>query len=116
MDILMIIQDAPYGSERPYQGLRMALALIKIDPDVDLTVYLTGDAVSCAKAGQITPDGFYNLERMLKPLVRKGMVMCCRRCMEARGLTTDELLEGVRQVRLAEPASLLLDADKVLMY
>jgi uncharacterized protein involved in oxidation of intracellular sulfur len=116
MDILIIVQDAPYGSERPYQALRMAGALLKIDPDVDLTVYFTGDGVSCLKAGQQTPDGFYNLERMLKPVVRKGMVMACRRCCEARGLTADELVDGARIVRLAEPASLLLDADKVLMY
>ena len=116
MDILIIIQDAPYGTERAYQGLRMADALLKMEDDLDLTVYLTGDGVLCGKKGQLTPNGFYNIERMLKPVVRKGMVLACRRCMEARGLEESELLEGVRKVRLAEPASLVLEADKVLTY
>lgn len=116
MEILIIIQDAPYGSERAYQALRMADALLKMEDDLDLTVYLTGDGVSCAKAGQLTPNGFYNIERMLKPVVRKGMVMACRRCMEARGIEEADLLKGVRQVRLAEAAMQVLEADKVLTY
>lgn len=116
MDILIVIQESPYGSERPYQALRMASALLKLEDDLDLTVYLTSDAVLCAKKGQITPDGYYNVERMLKPVLRKGMVLCCRRCMEARGLQEDDLMDGVRQVRLAEAANLVLEADKVLTY
>jgi uncharacterized protein involved in oxidation of intracellular sulfur len=116
MEILIIIQDGPYGSERAYQGLRMADALLKMEDDLDLTVYLTGDGVACARSGQKTPNGYYNVERMLKPVVRKGMVMACRRCMEARGIEESDLLEGVRQVRLAEAAMQVLDADKVLTY
>ena len=116
MEILIILQDGPYGSERAYQALRMADALLKMEDDLDLTVYLTGDGVACAKSGQKTPNGFYNVERMLKPVVRKGMVMACRRCMEARGIEESDLLDGVRQVRLAEAATQVLDADKVLHY
>ena len=116
MEILIIIQDGPYGSERAYQALRMADALLKMEDDLDLTVYLTGDGVACGKKGQQTPNGYYNVERMLKPVVRKGMVMACRRCMEARGIEESDLLEGVRQVRLAEAAMQVLDADKVLTY
>ena len=116
MQILVIVQDPPYGSERPYQALRMADALLKLDDELDLTVYLTADGVQCAKQGQKTPDGFYNIERMLKPVLRKGMVVACRRCSEARGLTSEDLMPGVRIVRLAEAAMLVLEADKVLTY
>lgn len=116
MQILIIIQDGPYGSERPYQALRMALALLKMEDDLDLTVYLTADAVMCARKGQETPDGYYNIERMLKPVLRKGIVMACRRCAEARGLRDEDMLDGVLKVRLAEPANLVLEADKVLTY
>ncbi len=116
MEVLIVVQDSPYGSERPYQALRMAGALLKLEDDLELTVYLTSDAVQCAKKGQVTPDGYYNVERMLKPVLRKGMVLCCRRCMEARGLTDDDLMDGIRQVRLAEAANMVLEADKVLTY
>lgn len=116
MRVLMIVHDPPYGSERPYQALRLADALLKMEEGLDLTVYLTADAVLCAKMGQTTPDGFYNIERMLKPVLRKGAVMACRTCMEARGLAKTDLMEGVIETRLGDLAQLTLEADQVLVY
>ncbi len=116
MQILIILNDPPYGTERCYQGLRMADALLKIEEDLDLTVYLQSDAVSCAKQGQQTPQGFYNVERMLKPLIRKGSVMICKTCVEARGLTQDDLMDKVQIATLGELAELTLEADKVLIF
>ena len=72
-NILFVLNDAPYGNERPYNGLRLALNLVK-RPDVLVRVFLIGDAVLCARRGQKTPDGYYNLERMLKSLARRGLV------------------------------------------
>ena len=116
MQILIIIHDPPYGTERPYQALRLADALLKIEDDLELTVYLTADAVFCAKQGQTTPDGYYNIERMLKPILRQGSVMACHMCMEARGLEGSDLMEGVVETRLGDLAQLVLEADKVLVY
>jgi uncharacterized protein involved in oxidation of intracellular sulfur len=70
---LLVINDAPYGSERPYNGLRLALDLVK-RPEVQVRVFLIGDGVNCALAGQKTPDGYYNVERMLKSIARRGEV------------------------------------------
>jgi len=63
---VLILNDPPYGSERSYNGLRLAVALAKQDSHRAITVFLMADAVSCAKKGQNTPDGYYNIERMLK--------------------------------------------------
>ena len=114
--VLIILNEAPYGQERSFQGLRLADALLKLEDDLDLTVYLTNDAVLCAKTGQKTPNGYYNIERMLRPILRRADVMACRTCMEARGLTQEELMEGVRETTLGELAQLTLEADKVLVY
>jgi uncharacterized protein involved in oxidation of intracellular sulfur len=116
MEILIILNDAPYGSERTFQGLRMADAMIKLEDEADLTVYLSNDAVLCAKTGQQTPDGYYNVERMLKPLLRGGTVLVCRTCAEARGLTAEDLMDGVRLVTLGEAAEFALEAEKILTY
>jgi uncharacterized protein involved in oxidation of intracellular sulfur len=116
MHVLMILHDPPYGTERPYQALRLADAMLKVEADLEITVYLTADAVLCAKRGQKTPDGFYNVERMLKPVLRRGSVMACRMCMEARGMAADDLAEGVFETRLGDLAQLVLEADKVLVY
>jgi len=116
MDVLVILNDAPYGLERTYQGLRMADAMLRLEEDLDLTLYLSNDAVLCAKAGQKTPDGYYNVERMLRPIIRRGTVIACRTCVDARGLTADDLMEGVRIVTLGEAAEIALEADKTLVY
>lgn len=116
MHILLIVNDSPYGSERPYQALRLAGALLESEEDLELTFYLTADGVYCARRGQQTPQGYYNIERMLKPILRRGSVMACRTCLEARGLALPDLVEGVREARLGELAQFTLEADKVLVY
>lgn len=70
---LFIINDGPYGSERAYNGLRLAMNLSK-RPQVHVRVFLVGDGVSGARAGQTTPQGYYNIERMLASLARRGEV------------------------------------------
>ena len=75
MNTLIILNDPPYGTERSFNGLRLAGSLLRLEPNLDLSVFLMGDAVFCAKAGQETPTGYYNLERMLKPILRSGRVL-----------------------------------------
>ena len=71
---LMILNDAPYGTERSYNGMRLANALSKGEDD-EVRVFMTGDAVLCAKKGQKTPNGWYNLERMLTVASRQGVAI-----------------------------------------
>jgi uncharacterized protein involved in oxidation of intracellular sulfur len=70
---LFIINDGPYGNERAYNALRLALNLVK-RPGVAVRVFLTGDGVQCARRGQQTPQGYYNVERMVKSLAHRGAV------------------------------------------
>ena len=70
---LLIINDGPYGSERPYNALRTAMNLAKRDK-TNIRVFLMGDGVGCAIAGQETPKGYYNIERMLKFSLDRGEV------------------------------------------
>ena len=71
--ILFVLNEGPYGSERPYNALRHAMEVAK-DPEVHVRVFLVGDAVQCAVAGQETHEGFYNVERMMSSLARRGEV------------------------------------------
>ena len=84
MDILIILNDPPYGTERSYNGLRVAKAIS--NESSNLTVLLVADAVNCAKRRQKVPQGFYNLELLLKSVLRAGEVLVCGACMDARGL------------------------------
>src|SRR6266498_4394577 len=71
VNILLIINDAPYGSEKAYNALRMAMTLQKEHADVQIRIFLMADAVACALPGQSTPQGYYNIERMLKSVLAK---------------------------------------------
>lgn len=116
MKVALIVNDAPYGLERTYNALRLADVLLKLDEEVELSVFLVGDAVACARRGQQTPQGFYNVERMLTPILRRGLVLVCTTCMDARGLRDEDLVEGCRRAKLGELGMLVLDADKVINY
>lgn len=72
-NMLLIINNAPYGDERPFNALRLALNLAK-RPLVKIRIFLTADAVLCARKGQKTPAGYYNIETMIKSLARRGEV------------------------------------------
>jgi len=114
---LLIINDPPYGTERVYNALRVAHALVKKDPATEVTVFLMADAVLSAKAGQKTPDGYYNVERMLtRVLSGNGQVLLCGTCMDARGLTDGQIMEGARRSTMDELAAATLAADKVLVF
>jgi uncharacterized protein involved in oxidation of intracellular sulfur len=116
MNMTMILNDAPYGNERTFNALRLADTLLTLDEDVTLTVCLLGDAVWCANRGQQTPDGYYNIGRLLRPVLRRGLVLVCETCMAARGLQVQDLVEGCRQAKLGEVGTMVLDADKVLTF
>ncbi len=116
MRLLLVVNDAPYGSERTYNALRLAGTLLTVEPELDLTVFLLGDAAASARAGQSTPQGYYNVERMLLPIVRKGLVLACETCLAARGIRPEDLASGCRAAKLGELATLVLDADKVLTF
>ena len=115
MNVLVIVNDQPYGSERPYNALRLATALSKRE-EVELRVFLFGDAVMCAIAGQQLPEGHYHLDRMLMPLLRRGEVACCGSCMDARGLDEAKLVEGARRSTLGELADWTLWAERTLTF
>jgi len=114
MKTLIIINDPPYGTERLYNGLRHAQAMIKRNSEV--TVFLMADAVSGAKKGQKPPDGFYNVERMIRRVATKGRVLLCGTCLEARGLSEAEIIDGTERSTMDELALQTELADQVLVY
>lgn len=117
MKMLFILNGAPYGDERTYNGLRLAGALAKREHD-ELRVFLLGDAVSAAKEGQTVPTGFYNLQRMLGVVTRPvtSSIHACGTCMDARGIKAGELTEGVQRGTLDELADWSEWADKVFVF
>jgi len=117
MNILFIINDAPYGTEKAYNALRMAMTMQKEHDDANVQIFLMADAVSCALPGQNTPQGYYNIERMLKAVIKKGgQVKACGTCTEARGIKELKQIEGVEISTMSQLTRWTYLADKVLTF
>jgi uncharacterized protein involved in oxidation of intracellular sulfur len=96
--VTMVLNDAPYGIEK-------------------VNIFLLGDAVTSAEAGQETPKGYYNLAEMIKDILSKGgIVKACGTCIKARGIQAEELVEGVQVGRMLELANWVKESDKVLTF
>jgi len=117
MKILILINDAPYGTEKAYNALRLANQLGKEHETVEVRIFLMADAANCAIANQTTPNGYYNIERMLKLALSKGAkVKICGSCAEVRGLKNATLIEGAEISTMAELTNWVVDSDKVLVF
>jgi uncharacterized protein involved in oxidation of intracellular sulfur len=117
MKTLFVINDAPYGTEKAYNALRLAMAMQKEQPDVEINVFLMADAVSCAVPAQSTPRGYYNIERMVKALINKeAQVKACGSCCSARGIDNIRLIDGVEISTITQLAQWSIDADKILSF
>ncbi|NQV07651.1 DsrE family protein [bacterium] len=115
-ETLFVLNDPPYGTERSYNGLRLAGSLAKKDGE-QVRVFLIGDAAACAKGGQKVPQGYYNLELMLRSVGRRGgEVGVCGTCMDARGITDTELAEGCGRSTMDELTDWTQRADRVLVF
>lgn len=113
---LVILNDPPYGTERSYNGLRLATLLAKQAPG-RVRAFLLGDAAACAKNGQKVPSGYYNIETMLKAFVAHGGdIGVCGTCMDARGITESELITGARRSTMPELTDWTVAADKVIVF
>jgi uncharacterized protein involved in oxidation of intracellular sulfur len=116
MKYLLILNESPYGNEKPYNALRLAMALQK-DFNSDIDMFFMGDSVVGAMKNQKTPDGYYNLERMVKAVIRKnGNIYLCGSCMDARGISEENIIEGTLKSTMAQLAELTEKADKVLVF
>jgi uncharacterized protein involved in oxidation of intracellular sulfur len=116
MKALVICNDPPYGSERSWNGLRLAGAPAR-RVGTQVKVFPLGDAVGCAVAGQKVPEGYYHLDGMLESAARHGAeVGCCGTCLGARGLTDAALVKGAYRSTLDEPTGWTVWPDQVLTF
>ena len=115
--ILIIINDAPYGTEKAYNALRLAITIQREHKDSEIKIFLLADAVFCALPNQKTPNGYYNIERLLKSVIKKGgEIKACGGCSEARGIDELKFIDGVHLSNMKELAQWTIDCNKVLTF
>lgn len=117
MRILFILNDPPYGTEKVYNALRLAIALQKEHDGTSIRLFFLADAVISALAAQETPQGYYNVGRMIRAVTNKGgEVALCGTCLDARGLKEATFVEGCERGSMSQLASWTVEADKVITF
>jgi uncharacterized protein involved in oxidation of intracellular sulfur len=115
MSVLIVVNTVPYGSEGPYNAFRLAEALVLRDEHVE--VFLMGDAVHAARAGQDPRGAYASLEQMLLGLLDRAVdVTCCGTCCTARGLAEGDVVPGVRVETINDLAAATARSDKVVSF
>src|SRR3989338_4767926 len=116
MKYLMILNDPPYGTERSYNGLRLARWLLKTG-NAEVNMFLMGDAAACAKNGQKVPHGYYNIGDMLGMVARNGgkVGVGCT-FLDARGHADAEIIEGAARSTMDQLTEWTQWADKVIVF
>lgn len=113
--ITIIINDAPYGTEKPWNALRLGKALVALKQKVN--IFLMGDAVGLAKSGQQTPTGYYNLAQMTEELIALGVeVRACGTCVNARGLKQEDLISGAMVGKMLDLAHWTAESKQVINF
>lgn len=114
--ILIVAHASPYGTEKLFNALRIALSLKEQENEaVSLNVFLMSDAIFGALRNQKTPDLTYNLQQMFEILVAQNTpLLLCKTCAEARGVSSDMLIEGAQIGTLNQLTEWTLAADKVI--
>ena len=116
MKVLVILNDPPYGSERSYNGLRLARSLA-LTNGTEVRIFLLGDAVGCGVANQNVPEGYYHLDRMLGSAARHSAdIGCCGTCMDARAIEEERLVKGAHRSSMDELTEWVGWADKVVNF
>lgn len=116
MRYLFILNEAPFGGERTYNGLRLASSLSERD-EIEVKVFLMGDAVTTAHGGQKGLAGYYNLQTMLASASKRGRsIGVCGSCMDARGITETALVEGALRSSMEELTAWTIEADKIVVF
>jgi sulfur relay (sulfurtransferase) complex TusBCD TusD component (DsrE family) len=115
MSVLLVVTSAAYGSEGPYNAFRLADAFAVREEHVQM--FLMGDAVCAALAGQDPHGAHMSLEQMLVALLEKGVeVECCGTCCSERGISEDRLVEHSRVATIHDLAEATVRCDRVVSF
>jgi uncharacterized protein involved in oxidation of intracellular sulfur len=114
MKYLFIFNDSPYGSQRAYNGLRLAVSLSR---KVKIRIFLMGDGVTCGLAGLTPAHADYNPQEMLLAISETGAaIAACGTCMEARGISPESLVSAVCRDSLDQLVEWTEDAEKIISF
>ena len=106
------IGDGQYTKERPYTLLRFAYTALLEDHKVN--IFLVEDGIWVGKKEQ-DPTTYDNVGKWMRDVIEEGAkVLACGVCMKARGMSDDELIEGITRTTMNGFLEMCVDADNII--
>ena len=106
------ISTSPYSFEKSYTILRFAYTALLEGHKIN--IFLVEDGIWVGKKNQ-DPTTYDNVGKWLKDVIEEGAkVVACGVCMGARGMTEEELMEGVQKTTMNGFLDMCVEADKVM--
>lgn len=106
------IGSGQYTKERPYTILRFAYTALLEGHMVN--IFLVEDGIWVGKKGQ-DPKTYDNVGKWLADVIKEGAkVLACGVCMGARGMSEDELVDGVSKTTMNGFLDMCVEADNVM--
>jgi len=106
------IGSGQYTKERPYTILRFAYTALLEEHKIN--IFLVEDGIWVGKKNQ-DPTSYDNVGKWLKDVIEEGAkVLACGVCMKARGMSEDELMEGIQKTTMNGFLEMCEEADNVM--
>ena len=106
MNTLIIFNRPPYdGTDVAWNGLRLAEQLRQFD--LEVRIFLMNDSVGLARDASKPPEGYHDLQKMVKGIIAQGVeVKVCGTCKARCGIHKGEsYFEGVQEAKMTELAN-----------
>jgi tRNA 2-thiouridine synthesizing protein D len=108
----VVIGNGAYSYERPYTMLRFAYTALLEGHKIN--IFLVEDGVFVGKKGQ-NPSTYDNVEKWIKDVLDEGAVIkACGVCIKARGVSAEELIEGIEITTMNGFVDMCVQADNIL--
>ncbi|PIQ90128.1 MAG: hypothetical protein COV71_06185 [Candidatus Omnitrophica bacterium CG11_big_fil_rev_8_21_14_0_20_41_12] len=117
MDKITVILNEGPNTMRSWNGLRLTGGLL--DVNLQAEVVLFDESVFCAKKSQNPPEDLkgLNLSQKLSELIKLGVkVLVCGSCCQARGVKSEELVDGAQICCLTDVANAIKTSRQTLVF
>lgn len=117
MNVLFILNDAPNGTGRTLNALRLACTL-SMRTSIYVRIFLVGSAMLCARKGHSLHTEQDEAEALIRAVIGHGgdVRVCATGTKESGDAFGSELLEGATLSSLTELARWVPEADRLLVF
>ena len=113
--VLIILSDAPYEGDATWNALRLAGTLAERGSPV--RIFVMYDAIDVVRAGSMPAGSEFDLQAMLRDLLKKGArLKICTTCVNRCGIGHGEVIPEAVMASMADLAEWVVESDRTVVF